>query len=109
NAPDDTIRLDIYGQLGYYYSEINLDSSIYYLEKAVSYSHRFKLKLDEANWLHGYSYALMHKGNYPKSLEMIMKALQIAKDPATEKNMRHLTAGQNPHTERLKMLGAIHH
>ena len=91
NAPNDTVRMNIYDQLGWYYAEINRDSALLYFEKELPVSRKLKLKLYEADALNGIGYALGQLGNYPKSLESYLEAQKIARDLASEKNTWNLT------------------
>ncbi len=91
NAPGDTVRMNIYDQLGWYYAEINRDSALFYFEKELPISRKLKLRLYEADALNGMGYTLDQLGNYPKSLESYLEAQKIARDPANEKNSWNLT------------------
>jgi two-component system, NtrC family, sensor kinase len=116
NAPNDTARMNIYDQLGWYYAEINRDSSLFYFEKELPISRKLKLRLYEADALNGMGYALEQLGNYPKSLESYLEAQKIARDVASEKNTWNLTnnawntsKSPNPKDARLDLLGWILH
>ena len=114
NAPGDTIRMNIYDQLGWYYAEINRDSALSYFEKELPISRKLELKLYEADALNGMGYVLEQLGNYPKSLESYLEAQKIARDLASEKNAWNLThnawntsRSPNPKDARLDLLGWI--
>jgi two-component system, NtrC family, sensor kinase len=114
NAPSDTVRMNIYDQLGWYYAEINRDSALFYFEKALPISRKLELRLYEADALNGMGYALAQLGNYPKSLESFLEAQKIARDPASEKNAWNLThnawntsRSPDPKDARLDLLGWI--
>ncbi|MEO6849337.1 MAG: tetratricopeptide repeat protein, partial [Mucilaginibacter sp.] len=91
SAPSDTVRMNIYDQLGWYYAEIDRDSSLSYFSKELPISRRLKISLYEADALNGMGYALEQLGNYPKSLESYLEAQKIARDVASEKNAWNLT------------------
>ncbi|MEP7374753.1 MAG: ATP-binding protein [Chitinophagaceae bacterium] len=108
NAANDTIRMDAYGQLGYYYQLINTDSSQFYLAKSLSIARRLKLKIYEAGILHRQG-NMLAATNYPQALQLLLQALKIADDPASEKNVWNLPVGSTPHTQRLNLLGYNHY
>ena len=107
NAANDTIRMDVLSQLGFYYYNSNTDSSDYYLAQSLSIAQELKLKLYEAGTLSSQAYRLSWN-NYPKALELSLQALKIAEDPASEKNVWNLPVGHTPHVERLATLGWIY-
>jgi signal transduction histidine kinase len=116
NASNDTVRMNIYDQLGWYYVEINRDSALSYFEKELPISRKLKLRLYEADALNGMGYALEQLGNYPKSLKSYLEAQKIARDEATEKNAWNLTnnawntsKSPDPGDARLNLLGWILH
>lgn len=55
NAANNTIRMDVYDQLAYYFYEVNADSSLLYAEKELQIARQLNLKIYEAN-------ALVHQG-----------------------------------------------
>ena len=103
-ATNDTARMEVFSKLGSYYSLEDRDSSNFYLEKALTIAVRFNLKFDEASILNKMGIILMQQEKFSKSLEFYLKALNIAKDPAIEKTIRHLSPGQNPMTARMLLL-----
>ena len=107
NAANDTIRMEIYSELGWYYQEINHDSILFYAQQALQLAKQLNQKLDEADALNARASAFMALENYPQALESLTQALQIAQDPASEKNTRHLPWGQ-PVDYRLSILGLSH-
>ncbi len=114
NAPSDTVRMNIYDQLGWYYAEINRDSALSYFEKELPISRKLKLRMYEADALNGMGYALEQLGNYPKSLESYLEAQKIARDLASENNTWNLTHNAwntskslDPKDARLDLLGWI--
>src|ERR1700712_1324380 len=91
NPPSDTVRMNTYDQLGWYYAEIDRDSALSYFEKELPISRKLKLRLYEADALNGMGYALEQLGNYPKSLESYLEAQKIARDVASEKSAWNIT------------------
>ena len=114
NAANDTIRMDVYLQLGSYYSEINRDSSLFYYEHSLPIAQKLKLKLYEAIVLANHkAYILLNIGNYSRSLESLLQALKIAEDPESEKNIwklpSYLSNGQTPRNARIDVLANTYH
>ncbi len=105
NAANDTIRMNVYYELGLFYNEINLDSSIYYLDQSIPLAQKLELKINEAWALSDKGYMLMKIGNYPRSLESFLQVLKIAEDPASEKTAWNLPKGRTPRKDRLDVLG----
>ncbi len=107
NAPNDTIRMDVFNQLAWYYYTINYDSARLYWGQSLSIAQKLKLKLWEAGILSSQAYDFSWS-NYPKSLELFLQALKIAEDPSSEKNTWNLPPGRTPHDERLSTLSNIY-
>ena len=104
NAANDTIRMDVYDQLAYYFYEVNADTSLLYAEKELQIARQLNLKIYEAN-------ALVHKGydftkliNYPKALEAFFEAQKIAEEPASEKTVWHFSNNLTPREVRISVL-----
>ena len=112
NAANDSIRMETYQELHWYYEEVNRDSALFYNDKALLIAKQLKLRLHEADILDGKAYVLMHLGNYPTSLETFLLALKIAEDPSTENDNYNLFRSkkrETPRIFRLKVLSSIHH
>ena len=90
NAANDTIRMDVLSQLGFYYYNNNFDSSDFNLAQSLSLAQKLKLKLFEAGILSSQAYHFSWS-NYPKALELSLQSLKIAEDPASEKKYLELT------------------
>ncbi|HNV30762.1 MAG TPA: hypothetical protein PKJ83_16570, partial [Cyclobacteriaceae bacterium] len=103
-AKSDTARMNAYRQLGSYYISVDRDSSNFYLDKALLIAVRLNLKFDEASILNLMGVILMSQEMFAKSLELYLKALNIAKDPGIEKTIWHLPPGQSPTSERMLLL-----
>jgi signal transduction histidine kinase len=98
------------------YLETKPDSSLYYSEKALDITKELKLKLDEALALGKKGYALQNKGSYPESLRTFLSAIEIADNPANEKNilpprylaMNGFSSTMTGHDFRISTLGFLH-
>jgi tetratricopeptide (TPR) repeat protein len=111
-AANDSVRMETYQELHWYYQEVNRDSALFYSDKALPIAKQLKLRLHEADILDGKAYVLMHLGNYPTSLETFLVALKIAEDPSTENdnyNLFRVNKRETPRIFRLKVLSSIHH
>jgi signal transduction histidine kinase len=84
---NDTMLYIQLGALASAYLETKPDSSLYYSEKALDIAKELKLKLDEAFTMGRKGYAQQNKGNYPESLKTFLSAIEIADNPANEKNI----------------------
>jgi two-component system NtrC family sensor kinase len=108
HAANDTIRMDAYTKLGFYYDDVNLDSAVYYGEQGIAIARQLGLKLNEAEILMNTSFPLSKMGNYPGALKLLTQALTIAENPFNEKNPWHLAKGQTPATYGASLLGYVH-
>ena len=104
NAANDTIRMDVYDQLAYYFYEVNPDSSLLYAEKELQIATQLNLKIYEANALTHQGYDFTNLNNYPKALESFLEAQKIAEDPACEKTVWHFAINQTPREVRISLL-----
>ncbi len=113
---NDTMLYIQLGALASAYLETKPDSSLYYSEKALDIAKELKLKLDEANTLGKKGYAQQNKGNYPESLKTFLSAIEIADNPANEKNilpphylaMNGFSSTMTGHDFRKATLGYLH-
>ncbi len=115
NTTNDSVRMNLYDKLGWYYAEINRDSALSYFELALPVARKLNQKLYEADALNGTGYILSQSGNYPKALESLLDAQKIAGTPSSEKNAWDLThntwntsGSPHPKDARLDLLGWIH-
>jgi signal transduction histidine kinase len=112
NNVNDTVRLDAYCQLQFYFLEINRDSSLYYGKHAGELAVKLNQKYSEAHTLMMKGYALNFKGDYPNSLTVLLQASALAEDPDIGKNI--LTTNflkpfihENPEINRFILLGYL--
>ena len=91
NTANDTLRMGIARSLGYYYSEIKTDSSLYFHRKQAALAGQLNSKLWEADALENIGYALSLEKSYPQSLKAFLTAIEIAEDKATEGNILQVT------------------
>ena len=86
-ADNDTIRFILFGRIADVYTEINSDSAFYYAEKVIPYTKKMQFKLEEATALGVMGYAQINLGNYPRSLEYFLSAIELASDVSSEKRV----------------------
>jgi two-component system, NtrC family, sensor kinase len=91
NTNNDTIRMGVARSLGFYYSEANTDSSLYFHRAQAASAGQLKSKLWEADALENIGYALSLDKNYPHSLQAFLSAIKIAEDKEAEKNILQVT------------------
>ncbi len=84
---NDTLSLVLAGRIARIYKEINPDSAYRYADTMLTLAVNLKLPLDESVALGEVGYALLNQGNYPRSLQVLLKAIALAEDPATEKRI----------------------
>ena len=104
---NDTLRMGIARSLAYYYSEINIDSGLYYTQQQLALARQLKLKLWEADALDGIGYMFSYLKNYSGSLQAFLEGLKIAEDKETEKNIWQVSRFSktgNPVFARLSVL-----
>ena len=100
-ATNDTARMEVCSNLGSFYLLEDRDSASFYLEKALPIAVRLNLKLDEASILNKMGIILMQQEKFSKSLELYLKAINIAKEPSIEKTIWHLSPDQSPTKARM--------
>lgn len=87
SSKNDTVILVLSGRLAREYKEINPDSAYHYANNMLGIAIRLNLRLEEAIAIGELGYSLLNQGNYPRSLQDLLKAIAIAEDPASEKNI----------------------
>jgi len=108
---NDSTQLYICRELGFYYDEIQRDSSLYFYKRQLLLAQKLKLKLWEAEAYCGMGLALTNLGNTPKSLQVLLNGKTIAGNKETGKNVWHvelLSKDKNSQTARMKVLGRIY-
>ena len=73
-------------ELGFYFSESNRDSSLFYYEYALQIAQKNKKKLSEASSLAMKGYQLTMKGLYSESLQTFLQSFNLIDETKTEKN-----------------------
>ncbi len=107
-AKNDTIRMNAFKGLAGYYDDVNLDSSVYYSEKAIQIANQLQLRFDEVTFNVASSWPLMKMGNYPRVLKLLNIGLEFFNDPANEKYIYNVPKGKSPESIRLFWLSYTH-
>jgi len=108
---NDTILMRISRSIGWYYGEVNRDSSLFYQLQELALARKLKLKLWEADALDGTGWVLAQLKNYPLSLQHFLEGIEILENKECEKNIWDIslfTKNKNPETARLTSLGFIY-
>lgn len=108
---NDSMRMYIFRELGFYYDEIQRDSSLYYYKQQLLLAQKLKLKLWQAEAYCGMGLALSNLGDTPKSLQVLLNGETIAGNKETGKNVWHaelFPKDTNPQTARMTVLGRIY-
>jgi len=107
-AKNDTIRMNALKDLGGYYDDVNLDSSVHYSEKAIAIAGQLQLRFDEATTNALICWPIFKMGNYPRALKLLNMDLDFFGNPANEKYIYNVSKGQTPGSIRLYWLSYIH-
>ncbi|MFT4772634.1 MAG: signal transduction histidine kinase [Cryomorphaceae bacterium] len=111
NAANDTVRLDINRQLGFYYQDWAPDIGLGYHQEQLELAKKLNLKLWEADAYQqvGYCYAALM--NLTTSYESYMNGLKIAEDPSSSENpwgYQNFSYSKSPEDARQSIIGMIH-
>jgi len=114
-ARTDSVRFNSLMDLGWEYSETNRDTGLYFHDQALRLAKKNAHLLDQAWALWGKGYELTHLGKFPEALVCFQEGLQLAEDPANEKNcwydgtVAKFVKEPSPHTVRIAALAYLHH
>ena len=86
NSTSDSVSYLANMELGFYFSESNRDSSLFYYEYALQIAQKNKKKLSEASSLAMKGYQLSMKGLYSESLQTFLESFNLIDKTKTEKN-----------------------
>jgi two-component system NtrC family sensor kinase len=76
----DTTKVLLFADLSFTYAFLQLDTSIFYAQKAISLARQLKYKKGEAAGMDSYGWALWASGNYDKAIEAALKSLNLYKE-----------------------------
>ena len=111
NSPGNPVlHIEALRNLAYSYIENRRDSAMYYYENLMSLVDQTKNKLWEADASNSIGFLSYVSGNYPRSLQFLLRALEIAGNPDTEKDTWDSSDHSlvNPRIARLTVLARTH-
>ena len=111
NTNNDTTRMEMCRDLGYYYHERNKDSALYFHQQQLLLAKQLKQRLWEADAYDLIGWLVKFKADFVQSLQTLLQGLKLAEDPSSERDSRNvfkLSTDGNPKTARLTILAAIH-
>lgn len=95
NSPaNDTVKLVRLRAMARIYAEINPDSSLHYAERALQLARQLHLDIEEASAMREMGYAYLNKGNYPRSLQILLAVLSLMDDNGSKSGA---LVGKYPH------------
>ena len=106
---NDTIHMRISRSLGWYYQEVDRDSSFYFHSIQLNLARKLKLKLWEADALDQGGFVLSQLKNYSLSLQYFIRAFDILENRECEKDIWFLSLfskENDPHKARLTCLAS---
>jgi signal transduction histidine kinase len=110
-AGNDTMQMRIARSLGWYYQEIDRDSSFYFQSIQLKLARKLKLKLWEADALDQGGWILAQLKNYPLSLRYFISAFDILENQDCEKNIWSISLfskDKDPEKARLTCLSSTY-
>ncbi len=112
NATNDTIRLEINRNLGFYFQDGEAEIGLAYHQKQLELAKKLNLKLWEADAYQQVAYCYRWLDNLPASYENYIKGLKIAEDPASSENTyahNNFSYSKSPEEARQSIIGMIHY
>ena len=103
NSRDDSVRFQMSLALGNFFQFKNDDSAFYYIKLASGISNKNGKQLAEAESQQTAMYHYYFRGDYANAWQSIMKALEIARNPESEKTHYLYPADGNFRKQRLKI------
>ena len=108
-AGTDSARFATLIDLGWSYSETNLELSLYFHDQAFQLAKKVNRPLDEASALTGKGYILLHQNKFPESLQFLQQAVALGENQADETNVWFNFGNRfKPHETRLSILANAH-
>tara|TARA_R110002072_G_scaffold193809_1_gene350951 strand:+ start:1872 stop:3902 length:2031 start_codon:yes stop_codon:yes gene_type:complete len=112
NAANDTIRLEINRQLGFYFQDSDPGIGLNYHQEQLEFAKKLNLKLWEADAYQQIAYCNRMLENLPASYESYMRALKIAEEPSSSENgwgYHNFSFSKSPDDARQSIVGMIHY
>jgi len=109
---NDSLRMYANRLLGFFYFEIDQDSSLYYFGQQLQLAQKLGIKLWAADAYGQMGDDLRKKGAIMESYDALLKGIDIAKDPAAESSNWRVSSFSNARNfreSRLAILGILYH
>ncbi|MFZ9388544.1 MAG: ATP-binding protein [Chitinophagaceae bacterium] len=110
-ASNDTARMNLNRELGFYFQDSESDPALVYHNEQLALAKRLDLKLWEADAYQQIAYCYANTFHLTDAYENYMKALKIVEDPASSENSwgyAKFSFSRSPEEARLSILGMIH-
>lgn len=111
NASNDTLRMEINRDLGFFHQDSDADKALVYHEAQLDLAKKLHLQLWEADAYQQIAYCYASRLKLPLAYENYQQALQIAKDPSSAKNgwgYSSFSFSKSPDEARQSIIGMIH-
>jgi two-component system, NtrC family, sensor kinase len=112
NSSNDTVRMDIYRQFGFYFQKGKMDSSLYYHQLQLEIAKKLNFKLWEADAYQQIAYSYTWQYNLTAAFLGYSKALEIAEDPNSAEigwGYSNFSFSKSPEEARMSIVGMIHY
>ena len=110
NITNDTIKMDIYRNMGFYQQDGKIDSALYYHEKQLAFAKKLHLQLYEADAYEQIAYVKAGTGDFAGALKYYYEGLKIANDPKCAENgwgYSNFSYSKSPEDARVSIIGMI--
>ncbi len=108
---NDTLKMDIYRNMGFYLQNGKVDSALYFHQQQLAYAKKLNMKLYEADAYEQIAYVLLLQLDLPSALKNYQIGLKIASDPnsaAIGWGYQNFSYSKSPSDARLSIIGMIH-
>ena len=105
---NDTIKMDIYRNIGFYLQDGKVDSALSYHKKQLALAKKLHTQLYEADAYEQIAWVKSWEGDISAALKFYYEALQIAGDPKCAENgwgYSNFSYSKSPEDARLSIIG----
>ena len=111
NTTNDTIKMDIYRNIGFYLQDGKVDSALSYHKKQLALAKKLHIQLYEADAYEQIAWVKSLEGDISAALKFYYEALKIAGDPKCAENgwgYSNFSYSKSPEDARVSIIGMIH-
>jgi signal transduction histidine kinase len=111
SEPNDTLNLEAFRKLGFYYQDYDDEKSLYFHERQLELAKKLKFQIWEADAHSQIANQFNFMGNMKKAYEYFTKAEDIASDEKSERpnwEVQNFSNARNEHEARIATLGMNH-